>query len=229
MPNIEGPAHCEVIGNEEAKGCRDLAAFCCGHCSKEPSAAEVNETAARLFKGGTYGRGGALRQKVVLLRDQNDTLLGISTVRLKGAKRFERSDRAPYLNGYGREKTLAGYKLADGKTSIGEALILAAVELVTPDGGEPPEMHAFVREDNSRSRRPLRKLGFRRAADERVQVPLYAQLAGQLVEVGTQAMLRITLPSGNVHDDAQQLWIRPLARRLPALSPDVYVGPPRTS
>lgn len=134
-PSVKGPVHCDVIDNAGAADFRPLADFCCGHCSKLPSANEVNATAARLFHGGTQEEGGALPQQVILLRDRHDSLLGVSYVIPEGDGRL---DPVPYLNGYGRDKRFARFTLADGKTTLGEALIRSAVELVTPEGGEPP-------------------------------------------------------------------------------------------
>jgi hypothetical protein len=92
-----------------------------------------------------------LAQHVILLCDQHDILLGIPLVVPEGDPRL---DSVPYLNGYGREKRFTGYTLADHETTLGEALIRAAVELVTPYGGDAPELQALVRENNAQSHIP---------------------------------------------------------------------------
>src|SRR2546423_699031 len=163
-PRIDGRVHCDVVRNAEAKGLPELADFCCGQCALEPSAAEVNAIAASLFGGEQQWP-----MHVVLLRDRLDVLLGIAAVRPEGAVRF---DPVPYLAGYGREKGLKRSTLADGKTGLGEALLRAGIELVTPADGPTPEMQALVMEDNQRSQRPIEAIGFRRADPERLQAQI---------------------------------------------------------
>jgi hypothetical protein len=57
-PVIDGPVHCAVLDRDRAQGFEPLAAFCCGHCALDPSAQEVNLTAAKLYLGGPPEAGG---------------------------------------------------------------------------------------------------------------------------------------------------------------------------
>jgi hypothetical protein len=221
-PHIEGPVHCEVLRNDSDQPLEPLAGFCCGSCSKDPSAAEVNETAARLVAGGSLEEGGAVPQHVVLLLDRHDTLLGIASVRPEGAVRL---DPVPYLNGYGREKRLARHTLADQKTSLGEALVRAAVELVTPAGSDAPELQAFVRDDNTRSHQPLTNLGFERAEHERMEVQVQLPEGVTAEEVEIPVFFQVMLPSGKTNIVQQEVWRRPPGLELARLDPAVYGGP----
>lgn len=217
--SVEGAVRCDVIRNEEAERCRELSAFCCGLCAREPSAAEVNGIVGNLFHGE------AVPQHVVLLRDQRDLLLGIASVRPEGALRF---DPVPYLNAYGREKQFKGWTLADGETSIGAALVRAAVELVTPIGGLAPEIQALVLADNYRSQRPLEALGFERAQNERLAVQIRDVPVGiDVSQIELPTLFQITCPSGKVvaQPQPQELWFRPGGLDLVSLDPEVYAGP----
>ena len=214
---LKGPALCTVVDKAQAKGLELLSRFCCGHCSASESAREVNLTAQNLYDGD------AVPQHAILLEDEQRDLVGLSSVILTGDLRL---DPVPYLNGYGREKRLKGYMLADGKTTLGEALLRAAIELASGDA-EPPEIQALVREDNEQSHGPLASLGFERIPNVRVVPELPAGFqAPPGIEVVVQPTFRTTLPSGKVFDGGQEVWRRPAGLEPPAALPaDVYAGP----
>jgi hypothetical protein len=206
-PHLTGPVHCEVIDHTQAKGRESLLKFCCGHCALEASAREVNEMAARLYAGGKIEHGGMGPQTVILLLDQTDTLLGITSIIVADPD----MGGGTYIQGYGREKRLRGQLLADEETSLGQALIRAALDYAaaaTP-GPDTPNAYAAILRFNSGSERVLKDFGF-------VPMPFEYTAAG----------LRYTLPGGKQWMNMQQLYQRTAGPPPGALSPDVYTPPP---
>jgi hypothetical protein len=211
-PHIEGPVHCDVPSLSAMKGFEPLAEFCCGHCGLDPSAKEVNDEAARLYCGGKADLGGPRVHAVILLLDEADTVLGFSGMEIENGDLANGS----FIQVYGREKRLKGHLLADNKTTLGDALLRACLELAAhrTQGPKTPVTYALTQLDNAVSQDVLRRLDFEAVTTwERVQGP------------GGGYQRRYTVPKAKPFLHPQQLSRRPSGPPLSPLPAEVYVGP----
>jgi hypothetical protein len=205
-----GPLHWDTISLSDARGYEPFAHFCCGHCALDPSASEVNGQAAKLYCGGPEALGGPQVKAAIRLLDENDNLVGFAGMQM------EHPDlQGSFVQVYGREKRLKGYVLADGSTTLGDALIHACLTLAaerTP-GPKVPDCFAFTHLDNASSHAVLERLGFALLPWERVQGPHGAH------------QRRYNLPSGKQVMHPQDLWHRPKGDAPTPLPADVLAGP----
>jgi hypothetical protein len=205
-----GPVRWDTISLGDARGYEPFAHFCCGHCALDPSAAEVNGQAAKLYCGGPAELGGPQVHSVLRLLDENDALLGFAGMEMQSTDLS-----GAFIQVYGREKRLKGHLLANGVTSLGDALIRACLDLAaerTP-GPQVPDCFAFTHLDNASSHAVLERFDFQIVPWKRVQGP------------GGAHQRRYDLPSGKQTMHPQNLWHRPKGDPPARLPANVLVGP----
>ncbi len=205
-----GPLHWDTISHADATGYEPFAHFCCGHCALDPSANEVNARAAKLYCGGAEAIGGPQVKATIRLLDESDDLVGFAGMQIENPELG-----GTFIQVYGREKRLKGHVLADGSTTLGDALIHACLTLAgeRTNGANVPDAFAFTHLDNADSHAVLERFGFSLNPWKRVQGP------------GGAYQRRYALPSGKETMHQQNLWHRPKGAPPAPLPADVLAGP----
>jgi hypothetical protein len=202
--HLIGPVEVVVRTKAQCRDDPDLRAF---SVHDGPAAAEVQGIVSNLVSGE------AVPQTVVMLKEEGSSqVLGLISVRLEGRWECMMPGAAPsfvqklaastYVNALARDDRFEGAVLADGKTHLGFATVLAGVELASVLTGTAPEMWALVKKTNGRSKRALKGVGFHRGPhSDKFEVDVFVRRAGlPLPPVPPRSAYRPLRVRGPQHD-----------------------------
>jgi SEC-C motif/Acetyltransferase (GNAT) domain len=201
---LTGPVHARIVSHPAS--CPGFATIHVGDTTKSRSAREV-QTTARLLALDLP----ETEHTPVAIEDDAGKLIGFITLRRKAFE--EKHCPEIDITAYGRDLSCRGLYLRDGKTTVGEAVVIAGLEAVALafEHQPMPRVWARVLSDNASSHRILEKLNFT------LRPPFSHPLETQ---------------AGNfVIQEDQPVRVRPYTTPLPwPLDPEVYVPPekPRT-
>jgi hypothetical protein len=189
---LTAPVRARIL--EDPAAYEQLARFDCGDGR---SAAEVHFTAGRLASGEA-----TLPQVPVVLEEQSGELIAFCSI-----YRYPQRHLVPeaYINAFGCEEAYRGYRLRDGVTTPGFAVLTAALEMIAIawEGLPMPQVWARVLSGNRPSCALFDRLGF-------------LNLGAIIVARSSERLLR----------EDQQVRLLPSGTPLPPmLDPEVYVGP----
>jgi hypothetical protein len=161
---LPGPVRVVMQRKDECVDDRRLEAFKVGD---GPATREIRLILENLISGE------ANPQTLALLEHGDDAaLIGIASVRIDGNAQLRgksstpwflrRLAGSPYVNLIARDERYRNHVLRDGRTTLGEALVRAALEVVGAEQGAPelPTVWALVQRENLASKRAFARFAF---------------------------------------------------------------------